>query len=122
MKKLIILLAVCLCLNGIVALADGNPALPGAVDAMASGDGAAQNVQPGDPSAPGADDADGGDNVEAKPPAAGQEGQQQEPGRSRFSSDAMANESTHTIGAQISDSCIVFFRPSRNIGFFQMFM
>ena len=42
------------------------------------------------------------------------------PGRSRLSSAAITNDSAHTSGAQISDSAIVFFNPSRNISFCQM--
>ena len=41
-------------------------------------------------------------------------------GRSRFSSAAMTKDSTHTSGAQISERIMVFFRPSRNMGFFQI--
>ncbi len=42
------------------------------------------------------------------------------PGRSRLSSAAITNDSTHTSGAQISESSSVFFSPSRNISFCQM--
>ena len=32
------------------------------------------------------------------------------------------NDSAHTSGVQMRDSSSVFFSPSRNISFFQMFM
>ena len=44
------------------------------------------------------------------------------PGFKRFKSTATMKESAHTSGVQMSDSSKVFFSPSRNISFFQIFM